>query len=278
MAKRIKKPLIRPELAREWLRRNEETGESPPQIAAKDRYDVRTVRKQIELVKQEREVREARSIVLRNALERHYDDLRNIAEKLNSQVLELDNIRSSPDDDFKETALRQHLPRSPIWSHMAKLEGLRSRREEQLQAVKSKVEQMTSTESRLTPLVNAGVNGVIPGIVLALTFEAGQWSHGWKGFNTNDNLIVELTGEGKVSPRYGAYHMGIMSEELFRKHEETLKKVLINLELKLRESEDYRDLEQTISEAGRLQGKLREELAVIRLRRIVPGRCKFCPI
>ena len=82
MAKRIKKPPIKPEVRRDWLRRNEENGESPPQIAAQDGYDVRTVRKQIDLAKQEREAREARIVVLRDAMQRHYDDLRKYAEEL----------------------------------------------------------------------------------------------------------------------------------------------------------------------------------------------------
>jgi hypothetical protein len=36
--------------------------------------------------------REARTLVLRNALEQHYDDLRNCAERLNSQISGLDSM------------------------------------------------------------------------------------------------------------------------------------------------------------------------------------------
>ena len=82
MAKRIKKPLVMPEKRREWYKRSEEEGESAPQIAKADKYDVRTVRKQIEIEKQEREIREARSVVLRSALENHYRDLCRYAEGL----------------------------------------------------------------------------------------------------------------------------------------------------------------------------------------------------
>jgi hypothetical protein len=54
--------------------------------------------------------------------------------------------------------------------------------------------------------------------------------------------------------------------------------VLEDLESRLRDWEDYRNLEKTIAEIGRLDRKLREELAIVRLRRIVPGRCKYCPL
>ena len=81
MAKRIRKPAIKPEQRLDWLRRYED-GESPPKIAENDKVDVRTVRKHIEMAKQEREVKEARSMVLRNALELHYRDLCDCAKKL----------------------------------------------------------------------------------------------------------------------------------------------------------------------------------------------------
>ncbi len=75
MRRRTKKPAVRPEVRRQWLRRFEEYGESPPEISKADGYDVRTVRKQIEYAREERELREARAMVLRNDLERHYSDL-----------------------------------------------------------------------------------------------------------------------------------------------------------------------------------------------------------
>jgi len=111
MTRRIKKPAVRPELRREWLRRNETEGESPPEIAKQDGYDVRTVRKQIEIERQERERREARSIVLRQALEKHYADICTFAQKLDSHITgdtgSLSTIKSEP----MWIALREHMPR-----------------------------------------------------------------------------------------------------------------------------------------------------------------------
>ena len=86
MKKRTRKPPVRPEVARKWLKRYEEDGESPPQIAQSDGFDVRTVRKQLELMRHEREVREARQVVLRKALESHYADLCSFAENLRAAL------------------------------------------------------------------------------------------------------------------------------------------------------------------------------------------------
>lgn len=278
MAKRTRKPPIKPEVCRDWLRRNEENGETPPQIAAKDRYDVRTVRKQIDLAKQEREAREARSVVLRNALERHYDDLRKFAEKMNSEISGASNVPSSPDDDLIEAALRQHLPRSPIWGYMSKWQNLQQRVDEEQQKLEEVIEESLKADDRLTPLINAGLDGIVPGTVAVLVAEAKQWSHGNTGYSLKDSLVMEPAGEGLVNPRLGFSHLGIMEVEHSERYVKIVHDVLEDLESRLRDWEDYRDLEKTIAEIGRLSGKLREELAVIRLRRIVPGRCKYCPL
>ena len=278
MAKRTRKPPVKPEVRRDWLRRNEESGESPPQIAAKDRFDVRTVRKQIDMAKQEREVREARSTVLRDALERHYEDLRQFAEKLNSEILGLWDVPSSPDDDLMEAALRQHLPRSPIWTYISKRQILQQRVDEEQQKLERAIEVLVKEDRRLTPLTDAGLKGIVPGVIAVLVAEAKQWSHGNIGHSLKDSLVMEPAGEGFVNPRFGFSHMGIMEVEHSERYVKIVHDVLKDLESRLRDWEDYRDLEKTIAEIGRLGGKLREELAVIRLRRIVPGRCKYCPL
>jgi hypothetical protein len=278
MAKRTRKPPIKPEVRRDWLRRNEENGETPPQIAAKDRYDVRTVRKQIDLAKQEREAREARSVVLRNALERHYDDLRKFAEKLNSEISGASNVPSSPDDDLMEAALRQHLPRSPIWGYMSKRQNLQQRVDEEQQNLERVIEESVKADHRLASLINTSLDGIVRGIVAVLIAEAKQWSHGNIGYSLKDSLVMEPAGEGLVNPRFGFSHMGVMEMEHSEKYVKIVHDVLEDLESRLRDWEEYRDLEKTIIEIGRLGGKLREELAVIRLRRIVPGRCRYCPL
>jgi len=277
MAKRTRKPPVKLEMRWDWLRRNEENGESPPQIAVEDGYDVRTVRKQIELAKQEREAREARSMVLRNALERHYEDLRNYAERLNSKISGLSNVPVSPDDDLLEAALRQHLPRSPIWGYMSKWQNLQQA-DEQQRKLKMWIEEAVKSDPKLIPLTNAGLDGIINGVVAVLTAESEQWSRGNKGYSLKDSLVMEPAGEGLVNPRFGFSHMGIMDKEHAGQHMEIVREAIVELEPGLKDSEEYCDLEKKITEIGRLSRKLREELAVIRLRRIVPGRCRYCPL
>jgi len=108
------------------VNRHEQDGDSPPQIAATDGFDVRTVRKQIERARQEREVREARSIVLRNAMEHHYTDICNFAEKLKVAVAGEESISLLVDDPLW-LALKQHLPHSPLWNLLNRRDTLLER-------------------------------------------------------------------------------------------------------------------------------------------------------
>lgn len=278
MVKRIKKPPIKPEQRRDWLRRHEEDGESPPQIAAKDGFDIRTVRKQIELAKQERESREARTLVLRNALEKHYDDLRKFAERLNSEIWEMPRVESSPDDDLMEAALRQHLPRSPMWGYLSKRQNLRQTAEEQKVKLNKAIEDAVKADRRLTTLTESGLQEVVVGVVAVLVFEAEQWLNGNTRHSLKDSLVCEPAGEGLVNPRFAFSHMGIMEERLAKTHMPTVRNALADLESRVKDLDDYHNAEKTVAETARLHGKLREELAIIRLRRIVPGRCKYCPI
>ena len=118
-----KKPLVKPSERREWLRRLEEDGEPLSKIAESVKFDVRTVKKQTEMAIEEREGREARLIVLRQALEKHYTDLLTFVEKLNSGVIQ-SSLPMSIRDDRMWGALREHLPRSTIWKSIDKMERL----------------------------------------------------------------------------------------------------------------------------------------------------------
>jgi hypothetical protein len=279
MEKRIKKPKIKPELRLEWLQRNEEKGESPPQIAARDGYDVRTVRKQIEQAKQDREIREARSTVLRNALESHYDDLRGYADTLNSKLMGGSNVEPSPDNEYLEDALHQHIPRSPLWNNRAKLENLRQQEEIQRQKLKLYIEQLAHSDPRVKSLADVGLKGMTLFIIAALVHFADQCSKENSELNLKDNLFTEPGEENYVRLVYFPFHtfdkVHIQDAD---KYQEMVKSILQDLESRLRESEEYRALEKTLQEIERLGRKQREELAIIRLRRIVPGKCKYCPI
>jgi chemotaxis protein histidine kinase CheA len=274
---RAKKPPVKPEQRRDWLRRSEENGESSPDIAEHDDFDVRTVRKQIELAKQERENREARALVLRNALESHYEDMRNYAEKLNTQISGKDKTPPSPDEEFIAAGLREHLPRSPIWDYLRKKQNLEKTEVEQLKNTELLIEQLVKSDYQFHQL-SIKIKELFPDINGALEAQLKEWSHGREGINPKDHLHIEPEGNGFVNICYGAIRLRRIDAAHADEYLEILREVLPKLESSLKQSEQYQELEKTAAELDRLNRKLREELAVIRLRRIVPGRCRFCPL
>jgi len=278
MKKRIKKPPVTPEQRREWLRRSE-GGESVPEIASNDDYDVRTVRRHVEHAKQEREVKEAKATVLRNALERHYEDLCSFAERLDPKMAR--NITKPPsptDENFMETSLRQHLPRSPIWSYLANRQKLQQESAELVTEVKERIERTVRAERRFDPLLSAGLSEVVPGIIEALAFLVERCSLGFKGLNVEVDLRTEPAGEGLAQLCYGFLRMDIVKSEDAERYLNILRKIIKYLEQEITKWEVFNNLRETKDEIDRLERKLHEELAVIRLRRIVPGRCKYCPL
>ena len=86
MTKGQRKPRVPPGKGREWLERME-SGEPIKEISKKDYYDPRTIKARIREAQQEREAHQARASVLRNALEKHYEDLCELAEKIEKDTL-----------------------------------------------------------------------------------------------------------------------------------------------------------------------------------------------
>jgi len=273
MARRSRKPPVKPEARREWLRRYEEDGESPPHIAAADQFDVRTVRKQISLAREEREVREARSAVLRNAVESHYRDLCKFAEELDAEIRQ-DKMLPSQMKDRLWSALHEHMPRSPLWTKLGRWERVWEEITTLENDTKQHLTQMLEAESRLAEIIAAGEDSVVPGMVAALTFQVMSWARERKGLDIEENFKVKPIEEGLVNIEYGSFHMDKVREE----HVAQIRETLVDLQTKIPTLKQYHDMKKLFTEMERLKLSLRDELAIIILRRIVPGKCKYCPI
>jgi hypothetical protein len=273
MVKKIKKPPVKPETRSEWLRRYE-GGESPTKIADHDDFDVRTVRKHLELARQEREVREARSAVLRNALERHYADLCEYAEKLDAQIEGDHTIALAPESDRMLSALRQHLPHSPLWNNLRKWNQLHEENARLEDEVKMRLKEEIEPDPKLDVFLRSDERVVVDAISVALAFQIKAWSQGWKGLRVEDDLKSEPAEEGLVDVHYGLAVMDRVKQE----HVAYISDALIDFESRVRVWQQYLDMKKNAEELKQIKAKLRDELAIITLRRVVPGRCKYCPI
>lgn len=140
--------------------------------------------------------------------------------------------------------------------------------------VREQLGEKTRLDSRLSEIMAAGENGVIPGIVAALDFQNKNWAQGSRGLDINEDFKVKPAGEGFVKVSYGSFNMGEVKEE----HAAPIREVLIDLESEITGWEPYEKMQGLFTELQRLKLGLTDELTVITLRRIVPGRCKYCPM
>lgn len=272
MVKRTKKPAVKPETRREWLDRVEK-GETPPQIAERDEFDVRTVRKHVELARLERDVQQARSAVLRDALESHYRDLMETARNIENQVFAEASV-SLEKDQLLMTGLRQHMPRSPLWDNLKRWKQTLTEIAALHDMIRQKLVASIKDDGRLNAIVSRGANEVITAAVDVLLFQTQGWSRGREGLKIDRDIHLEKASEGRFIMRYGFSHFGEIEEGYVG----TIKEVLVDFERDIKQWPEYPQLENLYSKLARLKKGIGEVLTVVLLRRIVPGKCKYCPL
>jgi hypothetical protein len=272
MAKRIKMPAIKPEKRLEWLKRSEK-GETPPQIAEVDDVDVRTVRKHIAIALMERDVQQARSAVLRDVLEAHYRDLLDTIRNIQSQITAGSPVLLEKDIPLM-LGLKQHMPRSPLWENLRKW----NRTIQELSELESTLPQIIQKEiekdGSLKGIVSYDSNEVIPATVEVLVHQMKRWSRGSEGLMLDRNFYLEKASEGRIRAVYGFSHFG----EIDKSQVGIVKDVIQDIELKMKQGPEYAEMEKLVKRLSRLGNTIRELTTVILLRRIVPGKCKFCPL
>lgn len=271
MKKRTRQPGIAPEQEQDWLKRSD-TGESAVQIADRDDKDPRTVRTHIEHARQLRELSEARGVVLREALERHYADMCAVADQLNPRS-GMNQRVFSPKDDLIKIALRQHLPRSPIWDNLRKLDVLNKKIEDIGSTLDGKVDSLRS-DPRLQPF-GKRIPAIMSGVVPLFHHQAVQWAQDYPGLDLDSAEMLERTNNpGTFIYGIGFARMGEMTNA-----ELTLIRTLMkDWQTQIKLWPEFLDLEKGFVDRKRLEKSLANDLWAITLRRVLPGRCEYCPI
>jgi len=274
MAKQTKKSAVKPEMRRQWLKRYEEDGESPPRIAKAAGYDVRTVRKQIDLERQERERREAKFAVLRGALEDHYADLCSFTQKVDSALGSDSAHLAELEEDPMWSALREHLPRFKMWKNLAKWESLHVQLEQMDSDMKQKLENLASTRSPLEFAAKSHEVGLSEGAILALAFHLKAVAKGEPGLDSRAVFLREAVDRETTWLRLGAFIIGRIPNTKI----DEIQQFIVDLLNEIITWPERDDLGRLLGELKRLHKAIHEELLVIILRRVVPGKCKYCPI
>lgn len=267
-----KKPGVAPAIRRDWLRRSEELGENIAEISEKDHYDRRTVQKQLDLARQEREIRETRMIVLRDAVKEHYEDLIQFSSKIQTEITR-GNAISIISTDRLYTALKQHLPKSPLWKLLNSWEKVQNDIETARSDLKRKLEVDFRADREISREFTKGIPN-FEGMVKLFMEQSEFWKMGSSGFDMNSNFRTKDKDKDFVEIHIGGYAIG----SCLKANAEALKKAFLDYKIRFDNSAEFVQLKKTDVSLRKLIPSIDEELAIITMRRIVPGHCKYCPL
>jgi dsDNA-binding SOS-regulon protein len=287
-----------------WLEKYEH-GETEASIARKEHRDLRTVTKGIEDARMERDLSIARASVVTKAIEAHYADLLNEAERLKKVISTAiststvekktrltqyvaesrgvyESIFPMRDSDRRMTdALLEHLGRQ--WrTRVEDYEGLQNTILEHLQVLQNKltVEASKGFHEALGYKVDArgvALSGI--GIILRqLQYRQNlvktdeiieAYKYRCEGGSAKGTLAVQW-GDNEGGCRLID---GLKTEKALAKVA-PIHKAILDEALKWDETASVRNL---IEQRAKLAEQLEDELETRRLQRILPGRCRYCP-
>jgi hypothetical protein len=261
-----KKPPVEVSKRWAWLRLVEEENQTPPGIAKGQGYDVRTVRKAIQWARDEREKREARMIVFRQAQHDHYSDLVSFVDKLDSEINKEITVSPITKGNRLWNALRQHLPRSPLWKLVEKLESINAEIRNVHNGLQQKIAKISidriAPKTKEMGLNQEAVEGALVGWSAA--------SHGEGSLK----LEARHASQGYQEISYGSWNCAIVPDEKAKSVQEYISDLMAEVSA-MPKAQRLRDL---LAKRQEITSSIAEELATIKLKRIVPGRCKYCPL
>ena len=265
-----KKPLVKPSMRLEWLRRLEE-GEPLYKLAKSEGFDVRTVKKQTEMAIEEREGHEARIGVLRQALEKHYADLLALVDRLDSSLIH-SSLPMGIRNDRMWGALCEHLPRSPVWKLIDKMESLG----DDIRDIEKKAEQRllveVRTENSFMLVSQSGVQN--PGL-----YDKGLL--GAMNYQLHQNppcTVQDITTSSISDALTTLYYAGCACAVVPTGQVEKAREFIADLMTRVCQWPEYEELQKTLRVRTKITGEIREELAILIFKRVFPGHCKYCPV
>lgn len=264
-------PKIPPATRREWLEAYDR-GERIDKIARDAGRTERTIKEHIKRARQEREQREVRAGLLREAYQRHYEDLLDVAKRLQeaAQMPSPNGLLPIVDrrTQMLVDALRSHIPDSRLWRVWKEWEDRAQRMD--AAAVETKA-RLAKAVDRTFAEAGTGVSRdwLIESLWAAITKAArGESLDGME-------YRIESTAEGP-SLRWGAYGLSAAGVD------ETALRVLQDHHQQLVQEvtarEDYvGNVRDALRRWAKARDDIDQEIEILLLRRLLPGQCNLCP-
>jgi hypothetical protein len=272
MAKKKGDFAIKPEQRLLWLKRHD-SGESFIKIAADEHFDYRTVRKHVEIARSERELKDERSAVMRGALEHHFMDLLNVVDTMLFCLETVQAIEFSGDNEFINDAFHQHIPHSPIWQLVRRWNACVTDLTKLETSVRQKLESRLSNDKKLSAINERKSGEMVKRIHTALKY------------NPNDGN--QKTSESNLQSKEGEERFILLNiikttisgfVDLNDKESVAVKDALSKIDEEMESWDEFNGFEDIRNKLTETKMKLKDELRVLKWKRIVPGRCRLCPM
>ena len=271
MTKKERKPRIPPGKGREWLEKVE-SGIPVKEISTKEYYDSRTIKKHIREAQQEREAHQARASVLRGALEKHYEDLCELAIKIEEAVMSGREVILDLTEPYKWKALKQHKPKAPLWTHIKQwndtLSEIEALRQDAHTTIINYMNKAAMSERSFQ------YKGVLLGTIDLFKHQFDRWLTGDSGLTIEDSFKVEPIDEHHSNFSCGFAQMGKVRNDDINE----IKDVVINYRNKIKSWKTLSNIQKLYAiNRSEIRTRIIDELAIIKLKRVIPGHCDYCP-
>lgn len=206
---------------------------------------------------------------MRDALQSHHARLISYTKRLYDNVDSEEPVAPVLLEDRMYSALKGHLPRSPLWNYLNRLNHLYGELDELKARLRIKLQKEIEKDAAIPT-----EDSVRRGLLEAFHFQVVAWAKGHSGISLKDFFKVHTVGDGKSSVEYGKFNLGIIADSDINK----IRAIIEAWEKRLSNWPEYHDAKEIFNQLNSLKVKTKEDLAVIFERGIVPGSCKYCPI
>lgn len=256
-------------MRQKWLEMRE-NGDTLKEISKEVKYDPRTVAKHLETAQHERDNEEIRKQIKRKALEDHYAEIIVFVDKLISE-LELKKSLKRDDSDVYWIALQQHMPKARVWPLTTKLEALGSMIVTLAEGLKTKLSE--NVQLRISNLVTdqSGTDFVLAGVVDVVIDRLLRPNVPLPSFR-----IIREADETQTI-LLGKLSVARVNAGSINKAKELVTEVIDNVAGEVKTWTEVEELARSLLDRDGFVNELREALVTIKMRKILPGNCKYCP-
>lgn len=274
MGRKGRRPAVAPDRYNYWAERFE-SGESVLQIAKIEGYDPRTVRRYLQVAQERKEAMQARAEFLRDALKEHHSDYVELSRRIGDRLNVSNPHPLWEGQDRLLIGLKEHLHDAAMWGNIRSWERLQVERAQVEAKAVTRMERLVRNRKELEFAGEARPHGldhegmstlVVTRLVEAARSEAGELER--------YVFKEQLQADGRV-----ALLCHSLSVALVKGGDTAAAATLVQALLdEIPAWDEVKELTRLLSKLDKLTEDLREELETIRLRRVVPGRCRYCPV